>query len=200
LKYTPEQAESNGIRNGNLQANKPSLQICLGESDNITNLYIKKIHIMKKSIILTIHFVYWIVFIVLVQYLLTIHSITSNQNGSLLGSLVVYVLIALVSYYTFYFYLVPRFLAHRKGRMFLIRSFGVCIAIAFAIVVIRIISFSVLSESSMSSGESPFLIIITWGIVFFLYTTYALAHGFFATIVRGFIEWVSDHDLIGSKS
>jgi two-component system, LytTR family, sensor kinase len=131
---------------------------------------------MKKSIALLFNTGYWLIYM-----FLTVRGVFKDDDP--VGVWLVNVLNGMVSFFTFYFLLVPRFLAKKKFLPFI--GWGMVVIIVAAIIPTLLILF-------LSQG-SPFLTgSIQWELAknsFLVFSIFALLNGIMATIIKGFFAW-----------
>lgn len=132
---------------------------------------------MKKSIALLFNTGYWLIYM-----FLTVRGVFKDEDP--IGVWLVNVLNGMVSFFTFYFLLVPRFLAKKKFLPFF--GWGMVVIIVAAIIPTLLILF-------LSRGAPDF---ITANIQrelaqnsFLVFSIFALLNGIMATIIKGFFAW-----------
>jgi two-component system LytT family sensor kinase len=135
---------------------------------------------MKKSIALLFNTGYWLIYM-----LLTVRSIFKDEDpvGVWLGN----VLNGMFSYFTFYFLLVPRFLAKKKFLPFF--GWGMVVIIVAAIIpttLILLLSRSapdfITANIQRELAQNSFLV----------FSILALLNGIMATIIKGFFAWYNE--------
>jgi two-component system LytT family sensor kinase len=135
---------------------------------------------MKKSIALLFNTGYWLIYM-----FLTVRGVFKDDDP--IGVWLVNVLNGMVSFFTFYFLLVPRFLAKKKFLPFF--GWGMVVIIVAAIIPTLLILF-------LSQGAPDF---ITANIQrelaqnsFLVFSVFALLNGIMATIIKGFFAWYNE--------
>lgn len=134
---------------------------------------------MKKSIALLFNTGYWLIYL-----LLTVRGVFKDDDP--IGVWLVNVLNGMISFFTFYFLLVPRFLAKKKFLPFI--GWGMAVIIVAAIIPATLILFI--------SWGTPFITArIQWELArnsFLIFSILALLNGIMATIIKGFFTWYNE--------
>ena len=135
---------------------------------------------MKRSIALLFNTGYWLIYM-----LLTVRGVFKDDDP--IGVWLVNVLNGMVSFFTFYFLLVPRFLAKKKFLPFF--GWGMGVIIVAAIIPTLLILF-------LSRGAPGFITAnIQRELVqnsFLVFSVLALLNGIMATIIKGFFAWYNE--------
>lgn len=143
---------------------------------------------MKKSIVVLLHFLYWAPkFGMTIFYLFALSSGNNrglNFNGA--SGIQVSIFIAeLISFYLFYFYLFPSFLAKKKFTFFILLGFAASIILSLP----SLISYINLYPNLLNNNRMGFksviisLIAIPSSIIF---------SGILGSLLKGFINWYSE--------
>jgi len=112
---------------------------------------------------------------------------TLDLSGYMLNLNVGLMLSVLLSFYTFYFILVPRFLANKKIGAFI--GYGVAVSIlslAFGSIPQLL---KVVADQSVTSGGFSLMIVITWSMFLLLGIIFYMVNGLFGALIKGFISW-----------
>jgi len=149
---------------------------------------------MKKSIVVLLHAGYWIIFLFLLLMFFAVSiPMLSKYNANRL-SLFIYwsrlmlgfaIIPAAVSFYTFYSFLFPSFLARKK--ILLLTLLGIAVAAAAALIGGVALSYILFTPKFMFIGGSNSAIAETV-MMFFI----ALINGIIALVMKGFIKWYAD--------
>ena len=147
--------------------------------------------ILKRSVILLLHIVYWLAYLMIVLlFVLAARHATVGETGWVnMGRLffsaplsLAAVYPAFLSFYAFYWLLFPRFLQRKLFGQLILVGLGICclLGLGFAMLEVR---------KSLVSGQlpaGPYLVIaIVIGII-------SLVHGIVGLVTRGFIAWYED--------
>jgi sensor histidine kinase YesM len=134
---------------------------------------------MKKSIALLFNTGYWLIYL-----FLTVRGVFKDDDT--IGVWLVNVLNGMVSYFTFYFLLVPRFLAKKKFLPFI--GWGLLVIIVAALIPILLILFLIRGAPFITGS-------IQWELAqnsFLVFSIFALLNGIMATIIKGFFAWYNE--------
>ncbi len=142
---------------------------------------------MKKTIIILLHFGYWLLYLLLLTVIFTAVTI---QVGKLpvvfLLSPLVFLFVApnLLSFYSFYFLLFTKFLSRKKFPSLIIFGIIVCLISAVSGSLVSSVFYGFDQPIFNSANEfSGFTILL--GLI-------AAVHGIIALIIRGFISWYAE--------
>jgi two-component system LytT family sensor kinase len=132
------------------------------------------------------HLIYWLLYESLCVFFIYISSGEKPDffNGDAKEDLLFLNIASLISFYGFYFFLFPRFLAKRKLKIFIIA--GLMISLASSLVVTSIIAFLFYSALSFLPGAGVLGALLAG---FFMC---ALINGIAATALRGVLHWWQD--------
>ncbi len=143
---------------------------------------------MKKPIVVLLHAAYWLMYLSLFAFLYFInqatHGISALLNQNFLAILLIGSATGVLSFYSFYWLLVPGYLAKGKIRVFALLALLVCTVVAM--LTTSLISFyiyriiSIVPEPSVS-------ISLMLGFTFF-----AAVNGVLGALLRGFITWYAE--------
>ncbi|GLR18018.1 sensor histidine kinase [Portibacter lacus] len=142
---------------------------------------------MRKSAITTIHIGYWVAYLLL--WLLVIGGISQSDDftqedtkfyaGVIVG---IAIIPGIYSFYTFYFFLFPRYLSKKK----ITESIIVAIVIALSAWLISVVTLRFSANMALSChAESNYFSILIAAFI-------ALVNGVIALIIRGFITWYQE--------
>ncbi|MVM31784.1 hypothetical protein GO755_17180 [Spirosoma sp. HMF4905] len=141
---------------------------------------------MKQSVIIFLHIGYWLLYWFLFTFLYFVSRATSQAlfDDDWATIVLLASLTGLISFYTFYFWLVPRYLTRKRIGEFI--AFGLLTSLATACLTTLIIAITVYSLVSIfPEVEGQFTLIA-------IFTVLALVNGILATIISGFITWYAD--------
>ncbi len=133
---------------------------------------------MKKSIALLFNTGYWLIYM-----FLTVRGVFKDDDP--ISIWLVNVLNGMCSFFTFYFLLVPRFLAKKKFLPFI--GWGMVVIIVAAIIPTLLILFIGWGAAGSFITNS-----IRWELAknsFLVFSIFALLNGIMATIIKGFFAW-----------
>lgn len=153
---------------------------------------------MKKTVIILLHSVYWLMFLFLLLsfFIIAIPALDSHHKmpgmrlfarwtALMTGFAIVP---GIISFYTFYFFLSDQFL--KKGKIGLLLLWGLGTAISAAAVGGMALSFVLFKPGFMFNGgmesAATEIILMTFG---------ALINGTIGLVMRGFINWYGDIEL-----
>ncbi|MRG48450.1 hypothetical protein GFS24_25265 [Chitinophaga sp. SYP-B3965] len=140
---------------------------------------------MKKSTIVLLHVAYWLIYLFVVGFLnyITVDA-PFSMDGDLFAIIAVAITTGSISFYVFYFQLVPRFLFKKKFLLFAL--LGIAVSVVVSILPALVLSiffyyyFSFITEAK---------VIIS---VMVQYTLLALFNGVMAALIRIAITWYKD--------
>ena len=143
---------------------------------------------MKKAVVAFLHGGYWLIYLTLLALILGIICIqtrtTSFNLSSLFPLLVLCVAPNLISFYSFYLWLFPKFLARRKIPALVAFGVLVCFVAALSGVLLALVFFGFEQAIFADAREFSFLAASLFVI--------AAIHGAVALVVRGFVEWFEE--------
>jgi two-component system, LytTR family, sensor kinase len=144
---------------------------------------------MKRTIIISLHAGYWLVYLFLTVSTLLVAG--NNFAGSVSSSIGLNLLLATTCFYTFYFVLVPKFLAKRQVRRFIAKGLltGLVFALLMAVVQIAISSPD---DTKRLTATDTSAVIINWTMIILFHATIGFVHGLLATFMRGSLMWYDD--------
>lgn len=147
---------------------------------------------MKKPFIIALNIGYWVMYLLLLSmFMLFLEAgvkTVSQRQGVITGFIKVMsmmtILPGLLTFYTFYHYIFPRFLTRKK-------IWAVCLyglATAFLSGIIGFIGLNIIMGQSIFGNNSIKQITI---IILFM-SSLCLVHGIIALVMKGFISWYDD--------
>lgn len=143
---------------------------------------------MKKAVIILLHGGYWLIYLMLLALILGIVCIQMRKISfdwlSLFPLLVLCVAPNFISFYTFYFWLFPSFLARRKIPALVICGVSVCLVAALSGVLFALVFFGFKQAIFADVREFSFLTASLFVI--------AAIHGAVALVIRGFVAWFEE--------
>lgn len=143
---------------------------------------------MKKSIIVLLHIGYWLMYLFLFGFLYFISHVITGRGiffvEDLYAILFFVCLTGLMGFYTFYFGLMPEFLAKKKFLLFI--RLGIAVSIATGLLCTLLVSIGVYFIASIIPGAKEQISMLAG------FALLALINGILGTIVRGFITWYSE--------
>jgi two-component system LytT family sensor kinase len=144
---------------------------------------------MKKSLVVAIHLAYWMCYSVLLMFIFKVLTISPGGGPKpflnfLFLSGCFAIIPGLLSFYTFYGILFPRFLAKKKIVSVIFLSIGVSVASTFSGVIACSIFFG--SKIMLADGISGFLLMN----MFMSFIPFV--NGLIAMVIRGFITWYTE--------
>lgn len=144
---------------------------------------------MKKTVIVFLHFGYWLLYFLLLAIMLGIDNIQSEKTPqpSIISFFYLFLLFFIpniFSFYSFYFFLFSRFLAHRKILGLILFGTVVCSFSAILGCLISIFIYEI-SQPVFSDPQELFNL----NLILFLI---AAIHGGIALVIRGFVNWFDE--------
>jgi len=153
---------------------------------------------MKKSAITFLHAGYWLLYCSLFTFIFFITKSTSQEAFDNWDDWLITVLTTtvsgLITFYTCYFWLVPRYVFRKKIGLFAVTGISLCVGVA---VLSLLVTLQVMKWVVMASGDvlaialfalaSPFLYNL---IPFFILLN--VINGVVAMVIRGFVNWYAD--------
>ena len=146
---------------------------------------------MKRSVIIFLHVGYWLIWLFLAVS--TLYVVGSNFKGNPYASIALNTFLSGTCFYTFYFVLVPKFLAQRKIRRFV--TMGLITAFITAAIMITIHALTPVKDvgdTDIVEASDTLPIILNWTMNVIFHTIIGLVHGLLATFMRGFFSWYDD--------
>lgn len=144
---------------------------------------------MKRSIIITLHVAYWLVYSFL--SISTLVVARGNFTGNIYVSFFLNAFLAASCFYIFYFLLVPKFLAPRKIKQFAFSAVGTCAIVAVATLLLqRLFLYSNHAATIQSVTIVP--VVLNWFIIITFHLMLGMVHGLLATFMRGFFIWYNE--------
>lgn len=148
---------------------------------------------MKKSFVVLLHTGYWLLYCFLFTFLFFVSNTTSQDAlGNWDDWLVIITLAILagcISFYSFYFWLVPRFVFKKDWVRFVVAGLAFCLCLGggatllFSLAVTLLLSVTLnLTEFILFSAADQLLLTA-------LFTLLGLANGAVAMVIRGFVTW-----------
>ena len=156
---------------------------------------------MKKSVIALLHIGFWACYFILIAIMLAVYYRSSshviNQESRVLNALKSLFLFAfipsLISYWSFYFLLFPKYLQHK--RIFLSILHAILLSTGAALIGYLLIRYSIESghmkdmDDAGKHGRSTSPIVIT------AMTLIGMVSGVVALVIKGFINWYNEKKL-----
>ncbi len=156
---------------------------------------------MKKSIIILLHLGFWICYFILIAIMLAVYYRSSSSidchSSKILNALKSLLLFAffpsVISYWSFYFILFPKYLQHKK--VFISLILGILISVGVACIGYVLIRFSIESgymidmDTAGKRGRSTAVVVII------AMTIIGLISGVVALVIKGFINWYNEKKL-----
>lgn len=143
---------------------------------------------VKTPLLVIIHGGYWLLYLLLLAVIFAVAQVqirkTPPSLSSLFPLLVLCVAPNLVSFYSFYFLLFPKFPARRKISALVIFGAAVCFVSAFSGTFLSLTFFGFEQTIFADAREFLFLTISLFVI--------AAIHGAIALVIRGFIAWFEE--------
>ncbi len=149
---------------------------------------------MKKSTVVLLHVGYWVCYVLLVTFLYLLPVATGELESAVNEDLAITLLSALqpglISFYGFYLRLVPRLLAKRNIRKFLLS--GLLVSVIAGLV--PTLFFWVLLYQLLPLAPAPSLLALLEMAPALLlgFTFVAMLNGALGTVFRGFITWYGE--------
>lgn len=145
---------------------------------------------MKKAFVILVHFGYWLIYLLLLSVIFIIAGSQIRKAATLANVLALFPLIVLcvapnlVSFYSFYFLLFPRFLLQKKILFLIIFGALICLVSAFSGALVSLVFFgfeqAIFRDAREFSTLTASLFLI------------AAIHGGIALVIRGFISWYAE--------
>jgi two-component system LytT family sensor kinase len=145
---------------------------------------------MKKAFVIFIHSGYWLLYLLLLSVIFTIADAQIRKAATFANVQALFPLIVLcvapnlVSFYSFYFLLFPRFLRRKKFFLLVISGALFCLASALSGALVSLVFFGF--EQAIFRDAYEFSTLFT---SLFLI---AAIHGAVALVIRGFISWYDE--------
>lgn len=144
---------------------------------------------MKKTVSVLIHFGYWLIYLLLLGVIFAISNIQLRKTPpanflTFFPLLVLCVVPNLVSFYSFYFLLFPRFLVRKKILALVISGVFVALVAAFSGSLISL-GFFGFDQPVFSDAREFFSLTASLFLI-------AAIHGGIALVIRGFISWFTE--------
>jgi len=149
---------------------------------------------MKKSTNVLLHVGYWVSYVLLVTFLYFLPVATGEMESAVNEDLIITLLSALqpglISFYAFYLRLVPRLLAQRNIRKFLLNGLLVCVlaglvpTLLFWVILYGLLPLSPVPSLLALLELAPALLLG--------FTFVAVLNGALGTVFRGFITWYAE--------
>lgn len=143
---------------------------------------------MKTAVLLFIHAGYWLLYLLLLAVIFAIAGLqvrkTSLSFPSVFPLIALCVVPNLVSFYSFYFWLFPKFLARRKIAALFFFGALICVITALSGAALSLVFFGF--EQPIFTNAREFA---TLSASFFVI---AAIHGAIALVIRGFIAWFDE--------
>lgn len=145
---------------------------------------------MKKAFVIFLHAGYWLMYLLLLFVIFTIANIqlrkpqTLSNLISLFPLIVLCVVPNLISFYSSYFFLFPKFLHRKKILALIIAGSFVCLISALSGGLLSILFFGFRQPVFADAKELSSLLA-----TFFLI---ACVHGVIALVIRGFVTWYDE--------
>ncbi|MDJ1499969.1 sensor histidine kinase [Xanthocytophaga agilis] len=151
---------------------------------------------MKKSAIILLHLGYWLLYIFLFSFLFIL-SETTNQSAfehwdDWIAILLLAFLNGLASFYTFYNWLVPHYLANRQIKQFIGLGIGVSIGISLVLTIVVSLAINVLIYIFLHEIWFITFPPESWPVLIIGFTFLALINGIISTVMRGFVTWYGE--------
>jgi two-component system, LytTR family, sensor kinase len=146
---------------------------------------------MKRTLIISLHAGYWLVYLFLTLSTLIVAG--SNFKGNIYASVGLNAFLAVTCFYTFYFVLVPKFLAHRKIGKFVVMALLTSFLSTVIMMVVQVLPTR--QETHTASSLAPndnFPIIFNWMMVVAFHMVIGTVHGLLASFMKGFFLWYDD--------
>lgn len=144
---------------------------------------------MKTAFVVFIHAGYWSLYLLLLAVIFAVAWLQISKTSpalqpSLFPLIILCVAPNLISFYSFYFLLFPRFLARRQIFFLIISGALVCLLAAFAGALLSLPFFGL--DQAIFNDASEFLFLTT--------SLFAVAaiHGAIALVIRGFVGWFEE--------
>jgi len=143
---------------------------------------------MKKSVVILMHFGYWLIYLLLLAVIFAITLSQIRKSAPALPALFPLIVLCvapnLVSFYAFYFLLFPRFLGRRKILALIISGAAACLVSALAGAFLSLAFFG-FEQAIFSDAREFFLLTASLFVI-------AAIHGGAALVIRGFITWYTE--------
>jgi len=145
---------------------------------------------MKKSIVINLHTGYWIIYLLFHFYELANNS-ASGQTVDVVRLVLFPLISAIICFYSFYFVLIPNFLAKKRVSLFVL--YGIVIGIALSLIELLIQTSQPKPSINNVLNDSSFIAIFISTAIFILINSFLiLINGFIATLLWGFITWYEE--------
>ncbi|HEX8370655.1 MAG TPA: histidine kinase [Pyrinomonadaceae bacterium] len=145
---------------------------------------------MKKAVVIFIHSGYWLIYLLLLSVIFTIANLQIRKTATLANFLSLFPLIIfcvvpnLISFYSFYLFLFPRFLFRKKFLSLIIFGALFCLLSGF--------SGGLLSLAFFGFGQAIFQDAREFFVLTASLFLIASIHGAVALVIRGFISWYTE--------
>ncbi len=145
---------------------------------------------MKKAVVILIHFGYWLIYLLLLLVIFVIADTQIRKTAmfpnflSLFPLIILCVVPNLISFYSFYFFLFPRFLFQKKILSLIIFGALFCLISALSGSLISLIFFG-FEQAIFHDAREFFTLTASLFLI-------AVIHGGIALAIRGFITWYDE--------
>lgn len=143
---------------------------------------------MKTIFVLFVHAGYWSLYLLLLAVVFAVAALQIKKASpdllSVFPVLILCIAPNLISFYSFYFLLFPKFLARRKNFLLLIFGAPVCLFSAFAGALLSLPFFG-FGQAVFADRREFFLLVASLFVI-------AAIHGAIALVIRGFIVWFDE--------
>ena len=145
---------------------------------------------MKKAVVILIHFGYWLIYLLLLLVIFVIADTQIRKTAmfpnflSLFPLIILCVVPNLISFYSFYFFLFPRFLFQKKILSLIIFGALFCLISAISGSLISLIFFG-FEQAIFHDAREFFTLTASLFLI-------AVIHGGIALVIRGFITWYDE--------
>jgi sensor histidine kinase YesM len=145
---------------------------------------------MKKAVVILIHFGYWLIYLLLLLVIFVIADTQIRKTAmfpnflSLFPLIILCVVPNLISFYSFYSFLFPRFLFQKKILSLIIFGALFCLISALSGSLISLIFFG-FEQAIFHDAREFFTLTASLFLI-------AVIHGGIALVIRGFITWYDE--------
>lgn len=148
----------------------------------------KELPEMKKAVVALLHGGYWMIYLLLLALILGVVCIQTRKTSfdlpALFPLLVLCVAPNFISFYSFYLWLFPKFLARRKIPALVVCGVLVCFAAALSGVFLALVFFG-FAQAIFADGREFLLLTASLFVL-------AAIHGAVALVIRGFLVWFDE--------
>ncbi len=148
---------------------------------------------MKKSRVVLLHTGYWLLYCFLFTFLFFVSNATTQDAFENWDDWLVIVALAIlagcISFYSFYFWLVPRFVFKRHWISFVVAGLAFCLCLGAGTTLLFSLAVTLLLSVALNITEFILFSATDQLLLTALFTLLGLVNGAIAMVIRGFVTW-----------